>query len=87
MRGSWSSIEFGNGVKTSVEHDDLTRRIKNLTTTRPTSCGGTETMQNLTYIYDPVGNITFVKNSAQQDIYFCNQIIEASNNYTYNAVY
>ncbi|KAH7138741.1 insecticidal toxin complex protein [Dendryphion nanum] len=87
VRGSRSSIEFGNGVKTTVEHDDLTRHIRNLTTTRPTGRGGTETLQNLTYIHDPVGNITLVKDTAQQDIYFRNQIIEPSNDYTYDAVY
>ena len=87
VRGSRESIEFGNGVKTTVEHDDVTRRIRNLKTVRPVNRGGTEMLQNLTYIYDPVGNITFVKDAAQQDIYFRNQIIEPSNDYTYDAVY
>ncbi len=51
------------------------------------SLRGTEALQNLAYTYDPVGNITHIQDQAQQTIYFRNQIIEPSNNYTYDAIY
>lgn len=48
-----------------------------------TPCG----LQNLHYTYDPVGNITHIRDDAQQTIYFRNQRVEPSNDYTYDAVY
>lgn len=47
------------------------------------SCG----LQNLHYTYDPVGNITHIRDDAQQTIYFKNQRVEPSNDYTYDALY
>ena len=47
------------------------------------SCG----LQNLLYIYDPAGNITHIRDDAQQTIYFRNQRIEPSNDYFYDALY
>ena len=44
-------------------------------------------MQNLHYTYDPAGNITHIRDDAQQTIYFSNQRVEPSNDYTYDALY
>jgi hypothetical protein len=44
-------------------------------------------VQNLHYTYDPAGNITHIQDDAQQTIYFRNQRVEPSNDYTYDAVY
>ncbi|MBK7236309.1 MAG: hypothetical protein IPI02_12020 [Sterolibacteriaceae bacterium] len=41
------------------------------------SCG----LRNLHYTYDPAGNITRIRDDAQQTIYFQNQRIEPSNDY------
>ena len=48
-----------------------------------TPCG----LQNLHYTYDPVGNITHIRDDAQQTIYFRNKRVEPSNDYTYDALY
>jgi RHS repeat-associated protein len=48
-----------------------------------TPCG----LQNLHYTYDPVGNITDIRDDAQQRIFFRNQIVEPSAEYTYDAIY
>ena len=42
-------------------------------------------MQNLRYTYDPVGNITHIRDDAQQTIYFRNKRVEPSTDYTYDA--
>jgi len=47
------------------------------------SCG----LQNLHYFYDPVGNITYIRDDAQQKIFFRNRAIEPSTDYTYDALY
>lgn len=44
-------------------------------------------LQNLHYTYDPAGNITHIQDDAQQTIYFRNQRVEPSNDYTYDALY
>jgi RHS repeat-associated protein len=44
-------------------------------------------VQNLHYTYDPAGNITHIQDDAQQTIYFRNQRVEPSNDYTYDALY
>jgi RHS repeat-associated protein len=44
-------------------------------------------LQNLHYTYDPVGNITHIRDDAQQTIYFRNQRVEPSNDYVYDALY
>jgi RHS repeat-associated protein len=47
------------------------------------ACG----LQNLRYTYDPVGNITHIQDDAQQRVFFDDQLIEPSNDYTYDALY
>lgn len=44
-------------------------------------------LQNLHYTYDPVGNITHIRDDAQQIIYFNNKRVEPSTDYTYDALY
>lgn len=44
-------------------------------------------LQNLHYTYDPAGNITHIRDDAQQTVYFRNQRVEPSNDYVYDALY
>src|SRR5262249_45391188 len=44
-------------------------------------------VQNLHYTYDPAGNITHIRDDAQQTIYFKNKRVDPSNDYTYDALY
>ncbi|MFF0284090.1 SpvB/TcaC N-terminal domain-containing protein [Rhodococcus aetherivorans] len=44
-------------------------------------------LQNLHYTYDPAGNITHIRDDAQQKIFFSNTLVEPSNDYTYDALY
>lgn len=44
-------------------------------------------LQNLHYTYDPVGNITHIRDNAQQTVYFRNRRVEPSNDYVYDALY
>ena len=47
------------------------------------ACG----LQNLRYTYDPAGNITHIQDDAQPTIFFLNQRVDPSNDYTYDARY
>ena len=44
-------------------------------------------VQNLSYFYDPAGNITHIQDDAQDTIYFKNQKVEPSNDYFRDAIY
>jgi RHS repeat-associated protein len=89
-RGQRLSIGFGNGTSTAYDYDAQTFRLAHLTTTRP-SCFATnqQIVQALAYYYDPVGNVTRIRDSAdtQNEIYFQNQRVEPSTDYTYDALY
>ena len=81
-RGQRELIEYGNGVRTTYEYDQPTFRLTRLLTLRTA-----EPLQDLTYTYDPVGNITDIRDEAQQTIYFNNQVVEPHAEYTYDAIY
>lgn len=44
-------------------------------------------LQNLHYTYDPAGNLTHIRDDAQQALFFNNQRVEPSNDYIYDALY
>ncbi|EMD29227.1 SpvB/TcaC N-terminal domain-containing protein [Amycolatopsis azurea] len=81
-RGQRLAVELGNGAETVYEYDPLTFRMTRLRTRR-----GAERLQNLTYTFDPVGNVTGLRDDAQQTVFFRNRVVDPSASYTYDAVY
>ncbi len=98
-KGQRMSIAYGNGVTTTYEYDPLTFRLVALTTSRNPSTFLDDCpqqpqpgwpgcyVQNLVYTYDPTGNVAFVRDAAQQAIFFNNRRVEPSNAYRYDALY
>ena len=87
-KGQRTLIDYDNGVMTTYEYDPLTFRLARLKTTRPESFLADERLvQDLTYTYDPAGNITHIADGAQQTVHFRNRRVEPSNDYTYDAIY
>ncbi|MCF6249735.1 MAG: hypothetical protein L3J75_00495 [Methylococcaceae bacterium] len=98
-KGQRQRIAYGNGASTHYEYDPLTYRLVHMITQRdaitfpddcpqppPAGSPGCQ-IQNLHYSYDPVGNITHIRDDAQQTVYFRNQRVEPSNDYSYDAIY
>ncbi|HET9431637.1 MAG TPA: toxin TcdB middle/C-terminal domain-containing protein, partial [Chitinophagaceae bacterium] len=83
-KGQRQSISYGNNTKTTYQYDPKTLRLTQLLTTGQ---NGTVILQKLSYHYDPVGNITTVKDEAQQTIFFNNTVVNPSSQYTYDAIY
>jgi RHS repeat-associated protein len=83
-KGQRELIEYGNGAVTIYEYEPSTFRLTHVKTTRS---GDRVVLQDLTYTYDPSGNITHIRDDAQQTIYFRNRRVEPSSDYTYDAVY
>lgn len=98
-KGQRSRIVYGNGTTTAYGYDPETFRLKMLLTSRNVATFSNDApslplaqwpgsqIQNLSYAYDPVGNITHIVDAAQQTIFFRNQRVEPSNDYTYDALY
>jgi RHS repeat-associated protein len=83
-KGQRTRIAYGNGAQTVYSYDPETFRLTELKTTRSSD---NAVMQDLSYSYDPVGNITSMGDGAQQTIYFSNQVVAANADYTYDAIY
>jgi RHS repeat-associated protein len=81
-KGQRLLIEYGSGVRTDYSYDPLTFRLNNLKTTRANA-----RLQDLSYTYDPVGNITEIRDNAQQEIFYKGEIVPPVYQYKYDAIY
>src|SRR5690606_7875193 len=83
-KGQRLSARFGTGVLTSYAYDEKTFRIRRMTSRRTSD---DKVLQDLRFIYDPVGNIVEQQDEAQQDIYFGNAVVSPKGLYEYDALY
>ena len=96
-RGQRQSIRYGNGTRTRYNYDPFTFRLSQLRTTRPgfdpgfpefhSGLSNTNVLQQLSYTYDPVGNITEIYDEAYEPVFFNNQQVEPRSRYEYDALY
>jgi RHS repeat-associated protein len=83
-------VNFGNGSFSCYGYDPDTQRLATLTTRRPNTFPADErTVQALVYQYDPVGNVTRLRDVADVHdvLFFRNRRIESSADYTYDPIY
>jgi RHS repeat-associated protein len=83
-RGQREIVRYGNGAHTRYSYDPLTFRLTHLVTYRRQDDAR---LQDLAYAYDPTGNITSIRDDAQETVYFRNHAVSASNDYVYDAIY
>lgn len=81
-KGQRDEIWYGNGTKTSYEYNERTYQLTRLLTTQ-----GSTIYQDLHYYYDSVGNITTIRDDAQQTIYYNNSVVSPTQEFTYDALY
>ena len=81
-RGQTGKTVHGNGTTSIRTYDPQTFRLQTLTTS-----SSSNTFQALTYTYDAQGNITTLRDAAQQTIYFRNNRVDPSCKYTYDPLY
>jgi RHS repeat-associated protein len=86
-KGQRVLIAYGNAAVTEYAYDPETFRLARLTTTRSGFAPDVTVVQDLSYTYDPMGNITHIRDDAQQTIYFRNRRVDPSAEYTYDAVH
>ncbi len=91
-KGQRVLIEYGDRnaegstsvARTEYHYDPNTFRLIRLKTTRQTE---PRVLQDLQYTYDPVGNITAIRDGAQQTIYFKGEVVSPHTQYEYDALY
>ncbi len=83
-KGQRSSIQYGNNTVTKYTYDPVTYRLRRLLTTANT---GTDKRQDLNYWYDPVGNITRVKDDVPETLFYNNNMVQPLQDFTYDALY
>ncbi len=99
-KGQKVELALGNGTVTRYTYDPENFRLRHLYTRRgaglAADCEGDPNaarparpcgVQNLHYTYDPSGNVTHVQDDAQRTIFFANQQVEPSSDFTYDALY
>ena len=83
-KGQRENIYYGNNTKTRYDYHPQNFRLIRLVTSRNT---GQDILQDLNYEYDSVGNITQIRDAAQQTEYVSNQAIAPVMQYTYDTLY
>jgi RHS repeat-associated protein len=94
-KGQRTLIQYGNGAAAAYSYDPKTFRLTNLKTRRPVGLNGfasqifndPATVQNLSYDYDPVGNITRIADAALKTVFNANQQIDSASDYIYDPLY
>jgi len=98
-KGQRLAVRYGSGAETTYTYDEETFRLVQVVTARnavtfaddcpqnPTADWPGCAVQNLSYTYDPAGNVTHVRDDAQQTVFFRNKRVEPSAGYTYDAAY
>ncbi|MGH1347191.1 MAG: SpvB/TcaC N-terminal domain-containing protein [Nannocystales bacterium] len=81
-KGQRTRIEYGNGAVTTYRYDPQTFRLLRLHTR-----SANRTVQSLAYTYDPSGNITQIRDWAQQDRIAAGEVVVAVGRYRYDALY
>jgi RHS repeat-associated protein len=82
-KGQRLQIRFGNNVTTDYSYDPETFRLLTLVSTRSNQL----ILQDLSYTYDPGGNITGIFDAAVPTEFFNNLVIEPRKSYVYDALY
>lgn len=85
--GQRLNVRFGNDVTSRYAYDPRSFRLSSLVTHRAADAPGTRDLQALSYIHDPVGNITEIGDAAQQDTYFAGAVVGAHRTFQYDAIY
>jgi insecticidal toxin complex protein TccC len=73
----------GNNVTSVASYQPANGRLEHLTATASTR----QRLQEMSYEYDPVGNILRLVDHTQADSYFDNQRVAAQNTYNYDSLY
>ena len=82
-KGQRISIKYGNATQSTYSYDTKTWALTNLKTVNQKD----KILQDLRYVYDPVGNIVTKTDLGQNIIYYKNQEVNPTATYRYDSLY
>ncbi|MBD2746700.1 VCBS repeat-containing protein [Microvirga sp. BT688] len=86
-KGRRLSAHHGNDLIVRYLYDPKSFRLTNYVTFRTGTDPATQALRNVTYHYDPVGNVTDAEDAAQSTFFFRNAVVPPGNRYEYDALY
>ncbi len=84
-KGQRRFARYGNDVLTTYTYDPDTYRLTNILTAK-SGAPAADSLQNFHYTYDPVGNITQLRDDAQETHFFDNAVVKPEFLYEYDAL-
>ncbi|MHB9147285.1 MAG: SpvB/TcaC N-terminal domain-containing protein [Candidatus Amoebophilus sp.] len=82
-KGQRQCISYGNATTSTYTYDPKTYALIQLQTINNHG----KTLQDLLYVYDPVGNVVEKTDQGQNTVYYKNQEINPTATYTYDSLY
>jgi RHS repeat-associated protein len=85
VRRRTEQVAYGPGgatAQTAYAYDDLTHRVMRISTV-----ARNQSLQDLRFVYDAVGNVLVTRDLAQSTAYFRNSVVGADREYTYDDLY
>lgn len=79
-------VTYGNGITTTNTYEATTLRLINILSQSGTAPSA-KVWQNISYVYDPVGNITWISDSSIDVIFNKNQKVDPVLLYQYDSLY
>ncbi|MDG5817066.1 toxin TcdB middle/N-terminal domain-containing protein, partial [Chitinispirillales bacterium ANBcel5] len=83
-KGQREKIEYGNSTETHYTYEPETFRLIGLKTVRTSD---NTDLQDISYTYDPVGNITHIEDNTHGRIFHDGEIVDPDNDFVYDALY
>lgn len=83
-KGQRRRILYGNDIQTGYTYHSKTMQLQRVTTKARDTVTN---LQDIQLTYDPVGNISFIKDSALPDVVFDGQTVKAEKDFLYDAIY
>ncbi|MEM1292718.1 MAG: SpvB/TcaC N-terminal domain-containing protein [Cyanobacteria bacterium P01_H01_bin.162] len=83
-RDQKTQVTYGSGVSTTYEYDPQTFYLTQLRSQRQRD---DQTLQDIRYDYDPVGNLTAISDRSHHTIFGQNDRVEPRQTYRYDALY
>ena len=75
-------VTYGNGVTSTMTFDPASQLLTGLSSRR-----GPAVLQDLTYTYDPVGNLVQTDDGAAQSVFFAGAVVSPGGQFTYDPSY
>lgn len=83
-RGDRTASSCENGVLTTRAYEETTGRLLNVSTLR---LSDSKPLQDISYTYDPMGNVTSIVDNSINDIVTGHELVDPNQSYTYDSLY